>query len=218
MRGRVQGGVREQYRLRVRDVGRAGQRQHVLLAPRTDLRGRDDPGRAHPGHLQAPGPQEVREQRGHVLRIRRPDRDPPYADLPGGVHEGERRRGRRHAGQPGEGAHLLLRALPAVHEAATGAGPHHRLGAGQPQCLHARREPLGGPHLAQRRHPVRVLADVGVDQVHPDVAAQELLDAWIVVLGGVARVEESECGHVQPSCVSSGSTGGQARAASSSSA
>ncbi|MGN5378838.1 hypothetical protein ACQ4WX_19845 [Streptomyces lasalocidi] len=53
-------------------------------------------------------------------------------------------------------------------------------------------------HLAQRVHPVRVLADVGVDQVQPDVAAEELLDARVVVLAGVAGVEESECGHVRP--------------------
>ncbi len=217
MRGGVQGRVRQQDGLRVDGVRRACQRQHVLLPPGADLRRRDDPRGPRAGHLQAAGPEELREQRGDLLGVGRADGDPSYADLPGRVHEGEGRRRGRHPGQPGQVAHLFLGAFPAVHEAAAGAGPHDRLDAGQPQPLHALGEPVGGAHLAQRVHPVRVLADVGVDQVHPDVAAQELLDAWIVVLGGVARVEESECGHVQPSCVSSGSTG-HARAAASSSA
>jgi hypothetical protein len=173
---------------------------------------------AHRDRFHSPGEQEGREQGRHVVRVRGPYGDPPHPQFLRRVHEREGGRRRGQARRPGEGADLALGALPAVDEAAAGAGPDDGLGAGHAELFDACRQPLGGAHLQERVDAVRVLADVRVDHVEADVAAEELFHARVVVLGGVARVEESECGHDQPSWCSSGSTGPRRRADSSSSA
>nr|pir hypothetical protein - Streptomyces lividans [Streptomyces lividans] len=146
VRRRVQGRVREEHRLHVRTVGRAGQRQHLRLGPGADLRRRDDARADDVGHLDAGGAEEVPEEPRHVVGIGRADRDPPHPQLLRRVHEGEGG-GRGRHGRLGQGPHLCVGAVPAVHEAAAGAGPHHGVGAGQPQLGHPRLQPPRRAHL-----------------------------------------------------------------------
>ncbi|MGW1149293.1 hypothetical protein ACWD6I_30745 [Streptomyces sp. NPDC002454] len=114
----------------------------------------------------------------------------------------------RKPGGPGEGAHLGVGAFLAEGE--SGAGPDQGLGAGQPQFLDGGGEAFavrghrdggqGGPGAVRGRGGGVGGVDGGgrgADRVESDPAAQQLLDAHVVVRRGAFRVQESQRGHVR---------------------
>ena len=161
-----------------------------------------DAGRAHAQHVCACLLQEGRKEGSLVHGVRGRDRHAADPECPKCLNEGERRADRGNPGRRRQLARLLPRALQAEDEAAGRARPQHGGDATRcavfPQLADPVQQPphLAGPAGVLDR--VGVLVHRGVRHDHTERRPDTVGQPDVVVLGGMARVEDAEGRHCAP--------------------